>query len=119
MVIKTTRQLFFLWRLRCLVWTVKYCPTSTIESILTGNITAWYGNSTAHDRKALQRVVRLGQRSTLQGLSYQLFRTFTASAAGERQSGSSPTPVIPATVSSPSYHLVEGTRTCVPIPADR
>ncbi len=26
-------------------------------SILTGNITAWYGNSTELDRKALQRVV--------------------------------------------------------------
>jgi hypothetical protein len=29
----------------------------TIESILTGCITAWYGDSTALDRKALQRVV--------------------------------------------------------------
>ena len=29
----------------------------TIESILTGYITAWYGNCSASDRKALQRVV--------------------------------------------------------------
>ena len=29
---------------------------STIESILSGCITAWYGNSTTADRKALQRV---------------------------------------------------------------
>ena len=29
----------------------------TIESILTGCITAWYGNCSASDRKALQRVV--------------------------------------------------------------
>ncbi len=27
----------------------------TIKSVLTGNITAWYGNSTEQDRKALQR----------------------------------------------------------------
>jgi hypothetical protein len=29
----------------------------TIESILTGCITAWYGNLLTSDRKALQRVV--------------------------------------------------------------
>ncbi|KAK1803331.1 hypothetical protein P4O66_004114 [Electrophorus voltai] len=32
--------------------------TCTIESILTGNITVWFGNSTKQDRQALQRVVR-------------------------------------------------------------
>ncbi len=31
--------------------------TCTVESILTGCITAWFGNSTAGNRKALQRVV--------------------------------------------------------------
>ena len=33
----------------------------TIESILSGCITAWYGNCCAHNRKALQRVVRSAQ----------------------------------------------------------
>ena len=33
----------------------------TIESILTGCITAWYGNCSASDHKALQRVVRKTQ----------------------------------------------------------
>ncbi len=32
--------------------------TCTVESILTGCITVWFGNSTAGNRKALQRVVR-------------------------------------------------------------
>ncbi|KAK3558481.1 hypothetical protein QTP86_018134, partial [Hemibagrus guttatus] len=32
--------------------------TCSIESILTGSITAWFGNSTKQDRQALQRVVR-------------------------------------------------------------
>ncbi len=32
--------------------------TCTVESILTGCITAWFGNSTAGNRRALQRVVR-------------------------------------------------------------
>ncbi len=32
--------------------------TGTVESILTGCITAWFGNSTAGNRKALQRIVR-------------------------------------------------------------
>uniref|UniRef100_A0A8C7MZF5 Reverse transcriptase domain-containing protein n=1 Tax=Oncorhynchus kisutch TaxID=8019 RepID=A0A8C7MZF5_ONCKI len=36
----------------------------TIESILAGCITAWYGNCSAHNRKALQRVVRSAQRIT-------------------------------------------------------
>jgi hypothetical protein len=36
----------------------------TIESILSGCITAWYGNSTSHNRRALKRVVRSAQRIT-------------------------------------------------------
>ena len=36
----------------------------TIESILTGCITAWYGNCSGSDRKALQRVVRTAQYIT-------------------------------------------------------
>ncbi|KAK1793638.1 hypothetical protein P4O66_012012 [Electrophorus voltai] len=38
--------------------------TCTIESILTGNITVWFGNSTRQDRQALQRVVRSAERIT-------------------------------------------------------
>jgi hypothetical protein len=36
----------------------------TIESIFTGCITAWYGNSTALDHMALQRVVQKAQYIT-------------------------------------------------------
>ena len=36
----------------------------TVESILTGCITAWYGNLSASTRKALQRVVRTAQYIT-------------------------------------------------------
>ena len=35
-----------------------------IESILTGCITTWFGNCSASDRKALQRVVRTAQYIT-------------------------------------------------------
>ena len=35
-----------------------------IESILTGCITAWYGNCSDFDGKALQRVVRMAQYIT-------------------------------------------------------
>ena len=35
-----------------------------IESILTGCITTWYGNCSASDRKALQRVVCTAQYIT-------------------------------------------------------
>ncbi|KAK1786583.1 hypothetical protein P4O66_003028 [Electrophorus voltai] len=37
---------------------------SIIESILTGNITVWFGNSTKQDRQAPQRVVRSAERIT-------------------------------------------------------
>ena len=36
---------------------------STIETILSGCITAWYVNSTATDHKALQSVVRSAERT--------------------------------------------------------
>ncbi|KAL3050839.1 hypothetical protein OYC64_001162 [Pagothenia borchgrevinki] len=36
----------------------------TIESILTGSMTAWYGSCTALNRKALQRVVKTAQNIT-------------------------------------------------------
>ena len=36
----------------------------TIESILSGCVTAWYSNCTALNRKALKRVVRSAQRIT-------------------------------------------------------
>ncbi len=48
--------------------------TCTVESILTGCITAWFGNSPAGNRKALQRVVRTarhivgGELSSLQDI---------------------------------------------------
>ncbi|KAK1802110.1 hypothetical protein P4O66_004451 [Electrophorus voltai] len=38
--------------------------TCTIESILTGNITVWFGNSTNQDRQALQGVVHSAARIT-------------------------------------------------------
>ncbi|KAK1789950.1 hypothetical protein P4O66_002270 [Electrophorus voltai] len=38
--------------------------TCTIESIITGNITAWFENSAKQDRQALQRVVRSAERIT-------------------------------------------------------
>ncbi|KAK1791233.1 hypothetical protein P4O66_013254, partial [Electrophorus voltai] len=38
--------------------------TCTIKSILTGNITVWFGNSTKQNRQALQRVVRSAEHIT-------------------------------------------------------
>ncbi|KAI4902058.1 hypothetical protein NFI96_008674, partial [Prochilodus magdalenae] len=38
--------------------------TCTVESVLTGSITTWYGNCTAIEQKALQRVVRTAQYIT-------------------------------------------------------
>ncbi len=61
-VLKKAHQcLFFLRRLRKFGTSpsiLRSFYTCTVESILTGCITAWFGNSTAGNRKALQRVVR-------------------------------------------------------------
>ncbi|XP_036379236.1 olfactory receptor 1509-like [Megalops cyprinoides] len=67
-VMEAARQrLFFLRRLRRFGMDSRILTNfyrCTIESILTGSITAWYGSCTVLDRKALQRVVRLAQRIT-------------------------------------------------------
>ncbi len=58
---KAHQRLFFLRRLRKFGMSpsiLRSFYTCTVERILTGCITAWFGNSTAGNRKALQRVVR-------------------------------------------------------------
>ncbi len=58
---KTHQRLFFLRRLRKFGMSpsiLRTFYTCTVESILTGCITSWFGNSTAGNCKALQRVVQ-------------------------------------------------------------
>ncbi len=58
---KAHQRLFFLRRLRKFGTSPRVLRsfyTCTVESILTGCITAWFGNSTTGKRRALQRVVR-------------------------------------------------------------
>ncbi|KAK1792146.1 hypothetical protein P4O66_001920 [Electrophorus voltai] len=64
---KALQRLYHLRRLRDfrlpskVLWNFYTC---TIESILTGNITVWFGNSTRQDRQALQRVGHSAERIT-------------------------------------------------------
>ncbi len=58
---KAHQRLFFLRRLRKFGTSpsiLRSFYTCTVESILTGCITTWFGNSTAGNHKALKRVVR-------------------------------------------------------------
>ena len=58
MAVNRVRQrLFPLRRFGVSPQILKRLYSCTIESILIGYITAWYGNRKAPDRKALQRVV--------------------------------------------------------------
>ncbi|KAI4898380.1 hypothetical protein NFI96_010195 [Prochilodus magdalenae] len=69
---KAQQRLSFLRRLRRFGMdprTLRTSYTCTVESILTGSITTWYGSCTAIERKALQRVVRTAQYIT--GVSFQ------------------------------------------------
>ncbi len=64
-VLKNANQrLFFLRRLRKFGISpsiLRIFYTCTVKSILTGCITAWFGNITAGNRKALQRVMRIAR----------------------------------------------------------
>ncbi|KAI5107608.1 gastrula zinc finger protein XlCGF28.1-like, partial [Silurus meridionalis] len=66
-LVKKARQcLYHLRRLRDFKLpsqVLKTFYTCTIESVLTGSITSWFGNSTMQDRRALQRVVRSAERT--------------------------------------------------------
>jgi hypothetical protein len=66
--VKRARQcLFPLRRLKSFGMSPQVLKTlynCTIENILTDCITAWYGNCSASDHKALQRVVRTAQYTT-------------------------------------------------------
>uniref|UniRef100_A0A8K9X6Q5 Reverse transcriptase domain-containing protein n=1 Tax=Oncorhynchus mykiss TaxID=8022 RepID=A0A8K9X6Q5_ONCMY len=67
-VVKRARQSLFhlrkLKRFGMVPEILKRFYSCNIESILTGCITAWYGNCSASDRKALQRIVRTAQYIT-------------------------------------------------------
>ena len=65
MVKNAQKRLFNLRRLKKCGLSPKTLTTfyrCKIESILSGCITAWYGNCSAHKRTVLQRVVRSAQR---------------------------------------------------------
>ena len=72
----------------------------TIESILSGCITAWYGSCTALNCKALQRVVWSAQRIT--GGKLPAFHdTYSTRITGRQNQGqqpSEPLPVHPTTI---------------------
>ncbi|KAI4871670.1 hypothetical protein NFI96_009023 [Prochilodus magdalenae] len=79
---KAQQRLFFLRRLRRFGMDPRILRTfytCTVESILTGSITTWYGSCTAIERKALQRVVRTAQYIT--GFSFQTSWIYTPAAA--------------------------------------
>ncbi|KAI5109029.1 gastrula zinc finger protein XlCGF28.1-like [Silurus meridionalis] len=61
LVKKAQQHLYHLRRLRDFKLpsqVLKTFYTCTIESVLTGSITSWFGNSIMQDRRALQRVVQ-------------------------------------------------------------
>uniref|UniRef100_A0A4W5NY43 Reverse transcriptase domain-containing protein n=1 Tax=Hucho hucho TaxID=62062 RepID=A0A4W5NY43_9TELE len=61
--VKRARQCLFPIR-RLKRFGIKKLYSCTIESIMTGCITTWYGNCSASDRKVLQRVVHTAQYIT-------------------------------------------------------
>eukprot|EP00061_Rhincodon_typus_P007808 g29868.t1 len=64
---KAQQCLFFLRRLRKFVMSIRSLTNSyrcATENILSGCITAWYGNRSAQDRKKLQKVVCIAQTIT-------------------------------------------------------
>ena len=78
-----------------------------IESILTGCITAWYGNCSASDPKVLQRVVRT--TSTSLGPSFLTCRTYVLGAVRGRHPKNSKTPVTQVIDCSLCYRTASST----------
>ncbi|KAI3353197.1 hypothetical protein L3Q82_019750 [Scortum barcoo] len=88
----------------------------TIESILTGCITAWYSSCTALNRKALQRVVKAAQHITRTELP-SMEDLYTPSGVGRRPPKSLRTPVTPATnCSAACCRLADGSAAFEPEP---
>eukprot|EP00061_Rhincodon_typus_P005153 g24339.t1 len=64
---KAQQRLFFLWRLRKFAMSIRSLTNfyrCTTENILSGCITAWYGNCFAQDCEKLQKVVCTAQTIT-------------------------------------------------------
>ncbi len=98
---KAHQRLFFLRRLRKFGTRPRILRsfyTCTVESILTGCITAWFGNSTAGNRRALQRVVRTA--ATLLEVSFPPSRISTPGGVQGKPGGLSKTPATRPTVCS-------------------
>ncbi len=90
---KAHQRLFFLRRLRKFGMSpsiLRSFYTCTVESILTGCITAWFGNSTAGNRRALQRVVRTARHVV--GGELPSLRTSTPGGVQGKPRGLSKTP---------------------------
>jgi len=58
MLKKAHQRLYPLWCIRCLMNFYR----GTMESVLAGGVTVWYGNATAHDSKAIQSVIRMVEK---------------------------------------------------------
>eukprot|EP00061_Rhincodon_typus_P003115 g19314.t1 len=70
--VKVQQCLFFLWWLRKFSTSIKTLTNfyiCTIESLLSGCMTAWYGSCSAQDLKELQKVVCTAQTMTEANLS--------------------------------------------------
>ncbi len=90
---KAHQHLFFLRRLRKFGTSPRILRsfyTCTVESILTGCITAWFGNSTAGNRRALQRSCELP--ATLLEVSFPPSRISTPGGVQGKPRGLSKTP---------------------------
>ena len=65
LVKKTGGKIFYLRRLKKVTRNqplLKAFYTATVESVLTGSITAWYGNCSTQDKRKLKRVIRTAER---------------------------------------------------------
>ena len=78
-----------------------------MESILTGCITAWHGNCSASDRKALQRVVRMAQHIT--GAKLPAIQDLYTSRCQRKALKFSKTTVTPVIDCSLYYRMESGT----------
>ena len=88
-------------------WILKKFYSCTIENILTACITTWYGNCSASDRKALQRVVCTSQYIT--GAKLPAIQNLYTGRVRGRAKKLSKTPVTQVIDCSLCYRMASGT----------
>lgn len=111
----TSSSIFLWWSLQCVPAILTNFYRCTTESSLTGGITVWCRNWSAHSRRSLQRAVEAAQRITGNRL-LAIQEIFSSAVTAEKNAQHHRGPQPPS--SQTCYCLVDDAGACLHAPAD-